>query len=119
MRHAVFATILLLCAAFGERLARADENESYKVILGPAIEGDARDNQLVAIRDALRALGIAGQAIKRARIEKVCEYADPPRVYPLIGLAQLRHVRYRTIIETETGESRGVLDVNHLHLLGQ
>jgi len=65
---------------------------------------------------------------------KIADYADPPRVYPLIGPAQLHHAHYKcTVYYTEVTrvgwpvpyttvdeDSREVIyvDHNHLHLVG-
>ena len=65
--------------------------------------------------------------------EKIADYIDPPRVYPLIGPAQLHHAHYKcTVYFTEVtrvgypvpyttrDDSVEVLyiDHNHLHMVG-
>ncbi|MGE0605891.1 MAG: hypothetical protein AB7O62_02105 [Pirellulales bacterium] len=70
----------------------------------------------------------------RMTIEPIADYVDPPRVYPLIGPAQLHHAHYKcTIYYTEITrvgwpipyttvdeDSREVIyiDHNHLHMVG-
>jgi len=70
----------------------------------------------------------------RIVIEPIADYVDPPRVYPLIGPAQLHHAHYKCIIHfTETvrvgwpvpytatdEDSQEVIyiDHNHLHMVG-
>jgi hypothetical protein len=66
--------------------------------------------------------------------EPIADYVDPPRVYPLVGPAQLHHAHYKcTIYYSETTrvgwplpytttdeDSRQVIyiDHNHLHMVG-
>lgn len=66
--------------------------------------------------------------------EKIADYVDPPRVYPLIGPAQLHHVHYKCIVYFEettrvgwprphtlhNGEAQEVvyIDHNHFHMVG-
>ena len=70
----------------------------------------------------------------RIVVEPVADYVDPPRVYPLIGPAQLHHAHYKCIVHysettrvgwpipyTHTDEdSQEVIyiDHNHLHMVG-
>jgi hypothetical protein len=70
----------------------------------------------------------------RMTIDPIADYVDPPRVYPLIGPAQLHHAHYKCTIYysqttrngwplpfTHTDEdSREVIyiDHNHLHMCG-
>jgi hypothetical protein len=70
----------------------------------------------------------------RMIIEPIADYVDPPRVYPLIGPAQLHHAHYKcTIFYTETRrngwplpytrvdeDAREVIyiDHNHFHRIG-
>jgi hypothetical protein len=70
----------------------------------------------------------------RIVIELIADYVDPPRVYPLIGPAQLHHAHYKCIIYhteivrvgwpipyTTTDEDAQeviYIDHNHLHLVG-
>jgi len=67
-------------------------------------------------------------------VEPIADYVDPPRVYPLIGPAQLHHAHYKCTVHysettrvgwpipyTHTDEdSREVIyiDHNHLHMVG-
>ncbi|MDA1180144.1 MAG: hypothetical protein O2931_15275, partial [Planctomycetota bacterium] len=64
----------------------------------------------------------------------IADYVDPPRVYPLIGPAQLHHAQYKcTVYFTETkrvgwpvphtikdedGQEVVYIDHNHLHMVG-
>jgi hypothetical protein len=70
----------------------------------------------------------------RMTIEPIADYVDPPRVYPLIGPAQLHHAHYKcTIFYTETthvgwplpyttvdedAQEVVYIDHNHLHMVG-
>ncbi len=69
----------------------------------------------------------------RIVVEPIADYVDPPRVYPLIGPAQLHHAHYKCIIYfnevtrvgwpvpyTTDDESQEVIyiDHNHLHMVG-
>ncbi len=70
----------------------------------------------------------------RMTVEPIADYVDPPRVYPMIGPAQLHHAHYKcTIYYSETvrngwpvpytttdEDSRQVIyiDHNHLHVVG-
>lgn len=70
----------------------------------------------------------------RMIIEPIADYVDPPRVYPLIGPAQLHHAHYKcTLFYTEVvrkgwplphttvdEDAREVIyiDHNHLHMVG-
>jgi len=70
----------------------------------------------------------------RIVVEPIADYVDPPRVYPLIGPAQLHHAHYKCIIyfseTTRVGwpipyttvdeDSQEVIyiDHNHLHMVG-
>ena len=70
----------------------------------------------------------------RIRKDLIADYVDPPRVYPLIGPAQLHHAHYKctiTFSETKrigwpvphTLEDQEVIEVvyidhNHLHMVG-
>ena len=67
-------------------------------------------------------------------VEPIADYVDPPRVYPLIGPAQLHHAHYKCIIYfsettrvgwpvpyTHTDEDAQeviYVDHNHLHMVG-
>ncbi|MCA9248824.1 MAG: hypothetical protein KDA42_16975, partial [Planctomycetales bacterium] len=66
--------------------------------------------------------------------EKIADYIDPPRVYPLIGPAQLHHAHYKCTVHysettrvgwpiphTKTDEDSVevlYIDHNHLHMVG-
>lgn len=70
----------------------------------------------------------------RIIVEPMCDYVDPPRVYPLIGPAQLHHAHYKcTIYFSEvtrhgwplpytTNDEDSVqviyIDHNHFHMVG-
>ena len=70
----------------------------------------------------------------RIVVEPIADYVDPPRVYPLIGPAQLHHAHYKCIIYftevtrvgwpipyTTTDEDTQevvYIDHNHLHMVG-
>lgn len=70
----------------------------------------------------------------RMVIEPIADYVDPPRVYPLIGPAQLHHAHYKCTIyfsevtrvgwpvpyTTNDEDAREVIyiDHNHLHMVG-
>ncbi len=69
----------------------------------------------------------------RIIVEPIADYVDPPRVYPLIGPAQLHHAHYKCIIYfnevtrvgwpvpyTTEEEVQEVIyiDHNHLHMVG-
>jgi len=69
----------------------------------------------------------------RIVVEPIADYVDPPRVYPLIGPAQLHHAHYKCIIYfnevtrvgwpipyTTEEEAQEVIyiDHNHLHMVG-
>jgi len=69
----------------------------------------------------------------RIVVEPIADYIDPPRVYPLIGPAQLHHCHYKCIIYytavtrvgwpipyTTNDDSQEVIyiDHNHLHMVG-
>jgi len=70
----------------------------------------------------------------RIVVEPIADYVDPPRVYPMVGPAQLHHAHYKCIVYyTETNrvgwpipytttdeDTQEVIyvDHNHLHLVG-
>ncbi len=70
----------------------------------------------------------------RIVIEPLSDYVDPPRVYPLIGPAQLHHAQYKCIIyfsertwvgwpipysfNDEDAQEVIYIDHNHLHMVG-
>lgn len=70
----------------------------------------------------------------RIRKEKIADYVDPPRFYPLIGPAQLHHAHYKctvnftevtrvgwpiphTLVDKDTQEVI-YIDHNHFHMVG-
>ena len=70
----------------------------------------------------------------RIVVEPVADYIDPPRVYPLVGPAQLHHAHYKCIIYfteknrvgwpipyttvDEDAQEVVYIDHNHLHMVG-
>ena len=70
----------------------------------------------------------------RIVVEPIADYVDPPRVYPLIGPAQLHHAHYKCIIHYSTTTHVGwpipytdadeeaqeviYIDHNHFHMVG-
>lgn len=66
--------------------------------------------------------------------EKIADYIDPPRVYPLVGPAQLHHAHYKCIVYFDETTRVGwpiphtlekpeevevvYIDHNHLHMVG-
>ncbi len=70
----------------------------------------------------------------RIVVEPISDYIDPPRVYPLIGPAQLHHAHYKCIIyfsektrvgwpiphtiHNEDAQEVIYIDHNHLHMVG-
>ena len=117
-------------------------------ILGPVTSGSAPvaldppspDEVMRALEKADSVEGGVPLLFERQRnnvrmvIEPIADYVDPPRVYPLIGPAQLHHAHYKcTIYYSETTrvgwpvpyttvdeDSREVIyiDHNHLHMVG-
>jgi hypothetical protein len=117
-------------------------------ILGPVTSGSAPvaldppspDEVMRALEKADSVEGGVPLLFERQRnnvrmvIEPIADYVDPPRVYPLIGPAQLHHAHYKcTIYYSETTrvgwpvpysttdeDSRQVIyiDHNHLHMVG-
>jgi hypothetical protein len=61
---------------------------------------------------------------KKVVVERIADYADPPKKYPLIGLAQLHHAHYKCIVTLrEDGtdmkkdeQDQLILFVDHMHL---
>jgi beta-lactamase regulating signal transducer with metallopeptidase domain len=119
-------------------------------ILGPvtsggvtakALDPPSQDDVLTAVQKA-RAASNKGplrtetqRENVRMTIEPIATYTDPPRVYPLIGPAQLHHAHYKcTIIYNETAKQGGPLphtsakkaaqevvyvDHNHFHMVDE
>ncbi|MBN1910781.1 MAG: hypothetical protein JW818_13635 [Pirellulales bacterium] len=70
----------------------------------------------------------------RIIVEPIADYVDPPRVYPLIGPAQLHHAHYKCIINYSETKHVGwpipytvndeeaqeviYIDHNHFHMVG-
>ncbi len=66
--------------------------------------------------------------------EKIADYVDPPRVYPLLGPAQLHHAHYKCTVyysertrvgwpvphtlENQDAQEVIYIDHNHLHMVG-
>jgi len=66
--------------------------------------------------------------------EKIADYTDPPRVYPLVGPAQLHHAHYKCVVyysqrthvgwpipytyDDEDAQEVIYIDHNHLHVVG-
>jgi hypothetical protein len=66
--------------------------------------------------------------------DKIADYIDPPRVYPLIGPAQLHHAHYKCTVyfievtrigwplpyttTTEDAQEVVYIDHNHFHMVG-
>jgi hypothetical protein len=126
------------------------ENERYNTvpILGPITAGgpttaldEPSDDEIM--RAFERANPVQGglpllHEIQRNNVrivkEKIADYIDPPRVYPLIGPAQLHHAHYKcTIYYTEitrvgwpvpytTRDEEAIeviyIDHNHFHMVG-
>jgi hypothetical protein len=88
-------------------------------ILAPLTKGAVRDVPAPTDDQIVKALGLPAMPVRRIRFEKIAEYVDPPRVYPLIGPAQLCHERYDCTIEGGTGTKHVTVDQNHFHMLGE
>jgi len=126
------------------------EHERYDrvPILGPitaggpavALDPPSEDEIMRALEDAR---GVEGgipflHEIQRNNVrivvEPIADYVDPPRVYPLIGPAQLHHAHYKCIIYfsevnrvgwpipyttvDEDAQEVVYVDHNHLHMVG-
>jgi hypothetical protein len=124
------------------------ERYSRMPILGPITPGtpevaldEPSDDQVM--RALERARPVQGglpflEEIQRNNVrivkEKIADYIDPPRVYPLVGPAQLHHVHWKCIIyytevtrvgwpipyTTTDEEAQEVIyiDHDHLHMVG-
>lgn len=131
---------------------RLEENFHNKLryervpIMGPITSGPHRALDPPSEDEIMRALeearGVKGglplmHEIQRKNVriivEPIADYVDPPRVYPLIGPAQLHHAHYKCIIYftevtrvgwpipyTTEEEVQEVIyiDHNHLHMVG-
>ena len=126
---------------------KAYEHERYErvPILGPitsgthvALDPPSEDQIMRALENAKHIEGgtpflhTTQRSNVRIVIEPVADYVDPPRVYPMIGPAQLHHAHYKCIIyyteKTRVGwplpytiddeDSQDVvyIDHNHLHM---
>jgi hypothetical protein len=108
-------------------------------ILGPITKGSSCTVPLPSDAEIMRALetsqrragrqpGFSPTRLQNVKIRKwkIAESADPPKVYPLIGRAELHHARYTcTVAGTEVGavgtriRRRTVcVDHSHLHMVG-
>ncbi len=126
------------------------EHERYDrmPILGPITPGtpetaldEPSDDQVMRALERARPLqgGLPFlEEIQRKNVrivkEKIADYVDPPRVYPLVGPAQLHHVHYKCIVYftevtrvgwpipyTTTDEDAQeviYIDLDHLHMVG-
>ena len=129
---------------------QAWEKERYDTvpILGPITEGGptvaldppSHDEIMRALEDArpleggLPFLHEGQRNNVRIVVEPIADYIDPPRVYPLIGPAQLHHAHYKCIVyfsETtrvgwpiphttfnEDAQEVIYIDHNHFHMVG-
>ena len=129
---------------------KAWEKERYGTvpILGPITEGGpavaldppSHDEIMRALEDArpleggLPFLHEGQRNNVRIVVEPIADYIDPPRVYPLIGPAQLHHAHYKCIVyfsettrvgwpiphTTVNEDAQEVLyiDHNHFHMVG-
>mgnify|MGYP000036802590 CR=1 FL=1 len=109
-----FAVPIPVSPYFQDQLEdRAWEEERYKkvVIMGPITSGPHRALDPPSHDEIMRALEKARplegglpflHEVQRKNVRIVIEplgdYVDPPRVYPLIGPAQLHHAHYKCII---------------------
>lgn len=126
------------------------EHERYErvPILGPltaggpavALDPPSEDEIIRALEDAKPVAGGIPflHEVQRNNVqivvEPVADYVDPPRVYPLIGPAQLHHAHYKCIINyteikragwpipytavDEDSQEVIYIDHNHLHMVG-
>ena len=126
------------------------EKERYDAvpILGPITEGGppvaldppSDDEIMRALEDArpleggLPFLHEVQRNNVRIVVEPIADYVDPPRVYPLIGPAQLHHAHYKCTIyfsevtrvgwpcpyttRNEDAQEVIYIDHNHLHMVG-
>ena len=126
------------------------EKERYdKVpILGPITEGGpavaldppSHDEIMRALEDARQTEGGLPFLHETQRnnvrivVEPIADYIDPPRVYPLIGPAQLHHAHYKCIVyfsettrvgwpiphttKNEDAQEVIYIDHNHFHMVG-
>jgi hypothetical protein len=70
---------------------------------------------------ALQKAGAINKVPRNSRmvIEPIASYVDPPRVYPLVGPAQLHHAHYRCRIISDDGERTVYVDRNHFRAVNQ
>lgn len=126
------------------------EHERYGrvPILGPlaaggpckAIDPPSEDEVIRALEKARRTEGgipflyTVNRNNVRIIIEPISDYIDPPRVYPMIGPAQLHHAHYKCIVYFSECQRVGwpipytkmdeecqevvYIDHNHLHMVG-
>ena len=110
------------------------EHERYEraVILGPltaggpavALDTPSDDEVMVALEKSHPVEGGIPMLheVQRNNVrivkEKISDYVDPPRVYPLIGPAQLHHAHYRCTVRSASLTEVVYVDHNHLHMIG-
>ena len=127
---------------------QAWEKERYrKVAILDPIEGEhfamdpPSDDQVVRqlekirpVSGAIPGLEITYRNIKGITKEKIADYVDPPRHFPLVGPAQLHHVHYKCTVYFEEVTRVGwpipytiknedavevfYIDLDHLHRVG-
>ncbi len=131
-----------------EDRAWCEERYDKMPILGPIVPGaptealdpPSEDEVMRALEKArpleggLPMLHEVQRSNVRIIVEPIADYIDPPRVYPLIGPAQLHHVHYKcTVYFTETtrvgwpipyttvnedAQEVIYIDHDHLHMVG-
>ncbi|HMO85520.1 MAG TPA: hypothetical protein PKC18_11445 [Lacipirellulaceae bacterium] len=101
-------------------------------ILGPITSGartvvldpPSDDEVMRALAKAQRVPGAVlqrwdgGRRPVRIVKEKVADYVDAPRHYPLVGMAQLHHAHFKCTIHCEDVYEVIHVDHNHLHMTG-
>lgn len=117
-------------------------------ILGPVTQGEApvaldppSDDEIMRALEEARPLQGGVPLLHeiqrnnvRIVVEPIADYIDPPRVYPLIGPAQLHHAHYKCTvyfqevtrvgwpipytINNEDAQEVIYIDHNHLHMVG-
>ncbi len=117
------ASLLAVAVLMGMGIVRSEPAdrppEMWGTILGPTTSGQQVDISLPTDAEVLRVLRIEPRFDIRVRLTKVCQYTDPPRIYPLLGPAQLHHTQYECQIDDATGTRRARINQNHLHIVGE